>query len=85
MRIRRKHSGCVGMMERKRSVCVSMIKRERSVFVGIKKRYGNAACDVNVTHSLRVLFLTAIACDGYSNVATNTIVPVFHTFFVYQY
>ena len=49
MRIKRKHSGCVGMTERKRSVCV-----------GITKRFGNVACDVNVTHTLRVLF-----CDRY--------------------
>ena len=36
-----------------------MIKRERSVCVGITKRFGNLACDVNVTHMLLVLFLTA--------------------------
>ena len=55
----------VAVAERKRRVCVGMIKRERSVCVGITrdinipgitKRFGNVACDVNVTHTLRVLF-----------------------------
>ena len=56
MRIKRKHSGGVGMVVRKRSVCVGMIKREHSVCEGITKRFGNVACDVNVTHTLRVPF-----------------------------
>ena len=63
MRIKRKHSGCVGMIVRKRSVCVGMIKRERSVCVGTTKRFGNLACDVNVTHTLCVLF-----CDRYCRI-----------------
>ena len=51
------------MIERERSVCVGVIKRERSVCVGIAKRSGNVACEVNVTHMLRVLFLTASTED----------------------
>ena len=50
-------------IERKRSGCVGIIKRQRSVCVGITKRFGNVACDVNVTHTLRVLLLTATGAD----------------------